>query len=83
MPTQQPALETKKNIIPEPIAGCWIGNSFYAQNFSGLLSCYAAGIPFYKGTLLGDIFYTTILFGGYYILQKRFSVLKLAYTKYA
>ena len=64
-------------------AGCWVGNSFYAQNFSGLLSCYAAGIPFYKGTLLGDIFYTTILFGGYYILQKRFSILKLAYTKYA
>jgi len=28
--------------------GCWIGNSIYPQNFIGLMSCYAAGIPFLK-----------------------------------
>jgi hypothetical protein len=43
--------------------GCWIGNSFYPQNFAGLMSCYAAGIPFLKGTILGDLFYSLVLFG--------------------
>ncbi|TND07211.1 MAG: hypothetical protein FD123_3356 [Bacteroidetes bacterium] len=55
---------------------CWTGSTVYAQNFGGLMTCYAAGIPYYKGTLLGDLFYSGVLFGGYYFLQARFPVLR-------
>jgi hypothetical protein len=62
--------------------GCWPGN-FYPQNFSGLMQCYAAGVPFLNGTLLGDLFYNGVLFGGFYLLQKRFSNLQMPHLIYA
>lgn len=57
--------------------GCWPGSS-YPQNFGGLMQCYAAGIPFLKGTMLGDLFYSTVLFGGFAWVQKQFPVLQPA-----
>ena len=62
--------------------GCWIGSTVYAQNFSGLITCYAAGIPFIKGTLLGDLFYSGVLFGSFALMQQKFPILKLT-TKLA
>ncbi len=62
--------------------GCWIGSSFYPQNLAGLVSCYTAGIPFYKGTLLGDVCYSSVLFGGYYLLQNRYTLFRLSYLQY-
>lgn len=56
---------------------CWPGSSVYPQNFGGLMSCYAAGIPFLKGTLLGDLFYSTALFGLFALAQKNYSALRL------
>jgi len=43
--------------------GSWLGNPFYPQNFTGLMASYAAGIPFFQNTLLGDLSYLAILFG--------------------
>lgn len=57
--------------------GCWIGSAYYPQNFGGLMTCYAAGIPFLKGTLLGDLCYSGILFGAFALAQKQFPVLQL------
>ncbi len=56
--------------------GCFVGNSYYPQNFMGLMSCYAAGIPFLKGTLLGDLFYTLVLFGSFAFAQYKLPQLK-------
>jgi hypothetical protein len=58
--------------------GCWIGSTAYPQNFGGLITCYAAGIPFLKGTLLGDLFYSGVLFGTFALAQYKFPVLRLA-----
>jgi hypothetical protein len=58
--------------------GCWIGSTTYPQNFGGLITCYAAGIPFLKGTLLGDLFYSGVLFGTFALAQYKFPVLSLA-----
>jgi hypothetical protein len=58
--------------------GCWIGSTTYPQNFGGLMTCYAAGIPFLKGTLLGDLFYSGVLFGIFALAQYKFPVLRLA-----
>jgi hypothetical protein len=58
--------------------GCWIGNADYPQNISGLLTCYAAGLPFLKGTLSGDLFYSGVLFGIFALAQAKFPALKVS-----
>ncbi len=63
--------------------GAWISLPFYSKDIAGLMSSYAAGIPFIKNTLLSDMFYSCLLFGGYYVLQNRFVSLRLPYLKYA
>jgi hypothetical protein len=60
--------------------GCWIGNMFYAQNMSGLLTCYVAGFPFLKNALVGDLVFSLILFGGFYFASKRIPQLRLQYA---
>lgn len=54
--------------------GCWPA---YPQTFEGLITCYAAGIPFIKGTLLGDLFYTGILFGSFEFAKYKLPQLKV------
>lgn len=39
--------------------------SEYAHNWSGILLAYANGLPFLRGTILGDLSYTLALFGAY------------------
>ena len=56
---------------------CWPGNPTYTQDFNGLMACYTAGFPFLKGTLLGDLFYSGVLFGLFALLQQQLPVLKL------
>lgn len=54
--------------------GCW---SAYPQTLEGLMACYAAGIPFLKGTVLGDLFYSAALFGAFALAQRQSPVLRL------
>ena len=42
----------------------------YGPGLNGLVAAYIAGIPFFQGTLLGDFFYTTLLFGAYELALK-------------
>ncbi len=58
--------------------GVWLGSPTYPQNFGGLMACYAAGIPFIKGTLMGDLFYSALLFGSFAFAQSRIPALRLA-----
>ena len=62
--------------------GVWFSGVMYSKDLTGLISCYVAAIPFYKWTMLGDIFYSVILFGGFYLIQKKFPVFRLDYIKY-
>lgn len=39
--------------------------AMYAHNFSGLMQSYFMALPFFKNSLLGDIFYVAVLAGGY------------------
>ncbi len=58
----------------------WITTPYYPANFSGLVACYTAAIPFFHTGLLGDLFYTTVFFGGFYLVQQyvpAFSVKKV------
>lgn len=56
----------------------WIGSPMYPQNTVGLLACYAAGLPFFGNTLLGDLFYSGVLFGAFELIKMRFPRLQQA-----
>ncbi len=43
--------------------GVWLGGNLYTPDLPGLITCYAAAIPFFRNTLAGDAFYVTLLFG--------------------
>ncbi len=50
----------------------WIGGfahtpALYPLNGAGLLECYVAAIPFFQNSLMGDLFYSGVLFGGFYL----------------
>lgn len=38
---------------------------WYAKTFFGLIQCYTMALPFFRNTLLGDLFYTIVFFGAY------------------
>jgi len=42
-----------------------IGTEMFGRSASGLLACYMGALPFFRHTLLGNLFWCTILFGGY------------------
>jgi hypothetical protein len=50
---------------------CWPGSPLYSQDISGLIACYTAGIPFFRGTVMGDLIFSTILFGSHYLIVQR------------
>lgn len=45
---------------------------------STLAACYVAGIPFFKGTLFGTLFWSALLFGGFALLSRRYTALRIA-----
>lgn len=46
--------------------GVWADPLFYyPRTLTGLLECYTAALPFFRNTILGDLFFTTALFGAY------------------
>ncbi len=49
--------------------GVWMTGSMYQKNLSGLMQSYAFGIPFFRNTLISDLFYTFSFFYGYKFLS--------------
>lgn len=47
----------------------WAFSPWYAKTFSGIIQCYLMALPFFRNTLLGDLFYTTVFFGSYELAQ--------------
>ena len=47
----------------------WAFLTGYAKTLSGLITCYAVGLPLFGNTLAGDAFYTAVLFGGYALVK--------------
>ena len=53
-------------------ASAWWVLPEYTKDFSGLLNSYAAGVPFFRGTLTGDLLFTAVLFGSYKLAEFKF-----------
>jgi hypothetical protein len=43
----------------------WLEIPAYPKTVAGLWTCYAAGVPFFGNTVLGDLFFSGVLFGLY------------------
>jgi hypothetical protein len=41
----------------------------YPKTIQGLISCYYLALPFFRNTILGDLFYTGVIFGLYFGLK--------------
>jgi hypothetical protein len=56
--------------------GSWLTTGLYPQTATGLLQAIIAGIPFFQYSLLGNLAFTAVIFGGYAFMQHRYLVLK-------
>ncbi len=54
----------------------WFGSTMYPQTGSGLVAAYVAGIPFFNWTVLGTLFYSAVLFGGFALLRRQSPALR-------
>jgi hypothetical protein len=48
-------------------AGVWAAG-MYDRGLDGLMQSYTMALPFFRGTVLGDLFYTSVFFGGFELL---------------
>jgi hypothetical protein len=58
----------------------WAFTPWYAKDISGLIQCYLMALPFFRGTLLGDLFYVFLFFGTYEFVYYLVAKKKLALT---
>jgi hypothetical protein len=58
----------------------WTGTSeaVYAKSFSGLMTCYEAGLPFYRNSLVATLVFLPVILFLYNYLTKKKAVLTLA-----
>ncbi len=57
-------------------AGVWLVGSYYPSGLDGLAQSLTAGLPFFQHSLLGNLFFTALLFGGFYALERQFPRLR-------
>lgn len=52
--------------------GAWMMTGMYPMNAGGLMQAYAAGIPFLQNSLLGNLAFSAVMFGGFVLMQRQF-----------
>lgn len=58
----------------------WQGTAeaVYTKNFSGLMTCYEAGLPFYRNSLIATLLFLPVVLFSYNYLTRKKAVLTLA-----
>ncbi|HLC39186.1 MAG TPA: DUF6580 family putative transport protein [Patescibacteria group bacterium] len=41
----------------------WAATPWYEKNLQGIINCYYMALPFFRNTVLGDLFYVAVIFG--------------------
>jgi hypothetical protein len=49
----------------------WMGWRLYPPTLGGLVDCYAADLPFFRNSLVGDLAYCCLMFGTYAWFRRR------------
>src|SRR5215510_4039277 len=44
----------------------WASSGMYAHDIHGIMHCYVAALPFLQNTVIGDMFWATLLFGSWW-----------------
>ena len=56
--------------------GVWLVMDYYPKTLAGLAACYVAAIPFFQNTLASDLFYASLLFGGFALAERALPTLR-------
>lgn len=56
--------------------GVWAFSGMYPLNLTGVATCYAAAVPFFRNTLAGDLVYTFAVFYAFEFAQQQIPSLK-------
>ena len=59
----------------------WAFTPLYLKTFNGLINCYIMALPFFRNTLLGDLFYTSVIFGSYRLASSCYYKYRMAVTR--
>ena len=51
--------------------GVWLSMDMYPHTPAGLALCYTAALPFFGGTLVGDLFFSALMFGSVKFARRR------------
>lgn len=49
----------------------WLDSGMYPHTPAGLSACFAAGLPFLRNTVIGDLFFSGVMFGAYEWMKSR------------
>lgn len=47
----------------------WQFSPWYTRDWSGLVQCFTNALPFFRNTLVGDLFWVSLLFGIYEVVK--------------
>ncbi len=56
--------------------GVWAFSGMYPATISGMATCYAAAVPFFRNTLAGDLIYSFAVFYAFAFAQRQYPVLR-------
>jgi hypothetical protein len=65
----------------------WVFSGMYTHDFAGLIHCYVAALPFLQNTIIGDMFWTILLFGGgwwsarFLLMPTKIDISRVIHTK--
>jgi len=54
--------------------GSFFINPIYSKNISGLISCYVAALPFLRNELFGDVVWFVVIFGSFFLVEKKLKI---------
>ena len=60
--------------------GVWLGGmgAIYPMSFAGLVECYTMAIPFFRNSLMGDVFFATTFYGVFEYARRVHGILDAA-----
>ncbi len=56
----------------------WAFSPWYSQDLAGLIYCFQLALPFFRYTLLGDLFYVSVIFGAFELVRLMIKQRRLA-----
>ena len=61
--------------------GVWVATDMYPKTVNGLFDCYLMGLPFFRNTVLGDLFYSFVFFFGYSLIAQVIQKIRIKFSR--